>query len=227
MRYEVIHLNGFMYAVDKSIGLIHPDKDGYYQIEGQSKIWEYSKLKRGWYTLDDIPCTIVGTMRVYPVIATTNPSLNLPLLPAIEEDITKIATDYVMDNQWGHPVDDAGNFMYDEVKKAFIDGYKAAQAKKWSDEDVETMITDSIWIWNDKGCTIKEAIAEVLKKVQPKIKSVEIETENGAVCKVCNNQGLRHCAHPEECGESVDIQIPVTYQKDGKTYLKVKEVKYG
>lgn len=35
-----------------------------------------------------------------------------------------------------------------------------------------------------------------------------VEYEERGFCQTCNNQGVRHCAHPEECGASITITQP-------------------
>jgi hypothetical protein len=68
MKFELIYLNGFAYAVDKE-NQRPPCKDGAICFAHKTK-----------------PCDSCGRYQGWPIIATTDPSLNLPLLPAVEED---------------------------------------------------------------------------------------------------------------------------------------------
>lgn len=64
--------------------------------------------------------------------------LDLPLLPPFEEDnIEKLADNYAVDTQKVHPAD---SFI---AKQSYIEGYKAAQSKQFSLEDV---INYSNWL---------------------------------------------------------------------------------
>lgn len=69
-------------------------------------------------------------------IASSNPSLGLPLLPAVEEDLTPVF-EKCFKNSGIAP-------KYRELYEIGVeDGYKAASTKKWSDED---MFEYSNWV---------------------------------------------------------------------------------
>ena len=108
-------------------------------------------------------------------------------------------------------------YSYDE---GFKEGYKAASAKKWSDEDIEKAIQFGIDITckhttSTHGTNfdkVEDDKNNYIVSLQPKIKSIEIEMTQGAYdfldCPV------------------IGEERPMTYEKDGKTFLKVKSVTY-
>jgi hypothetical protein len=92
-RYELIHLNGQMYMVDKGKPILHDFTDGWYVIEGNEiwpiKLWKWSDNVGNFETKDGAPCQYSGST-FFKVVATTDPSLGLPLLPDIEEDVASM-----------------------------------------------------------------------------------------------------------------------------------------
>lgn len=118
--YDIVHYNGFMYAVDKEAIITNGWKGIAYKTDVKRQIFEHFYTTNTWY--DDARM----------VVASNDPSLNLPLLPSIEEDIEKLATNYWKnfknEMSW---VDDLN-----DITQAFKEGYKAASAKKYTEEDI-------------------------------------------------------------------------------------------
>lgn len=110
MKYEIIHLNGFMYAV--------PDSVKEYVERTKHNILSSEAMKG-------------------QIVATNDPSLNLPLLPAMEEDVEKLALSFYPEikhlNQASH------TDIEKQIGKriGFTEGYKAAKAKQFTEEDMK------------------------------------------------------------------------------------------
>jgi hypothetical protein len=112
-KYDIIHLNNFMYMVDKAIAKWEKP------ILGNKQLAYHGK----------------ETVRYANIIASNDLSLNLPLLPNIEEDIEQFAKDRATklfpigkdDANWRGCVED------------FLMGYKAASKKKYTEEDMRNV----------------------------------------------------------------------------------------
>lgn len=116
MKYNIISLNGFMYAVDKEA---RPKKDQWV-FETHNPIVESVCQTLRDYTDQDNTTDKV-------IIFSNDPSLNLPLLPAVEEDVQQL-----VDNKFkGTAGKEVGI-----AKAAFIQGYKAASSKQYTEADV-------------------------------------------------------------------------------------------
>lgn len=127
---------------------------------------------------------------VYEIIAVSN--LNLPDTPSIEieEDINDLAYQYYTSSQ------------YHDITSSYhwLNGYKAASAKKYTEEDLRKAIRQGEI---NEGCTAaRKTDEEFIQSLQPKPVSVEIDMYNGNTGDFCE------------------------YWKDGKTFLKVKKVNY-
>jgi len=157
-----------------------------------------------------------------------SPSLSLPNIPYIEEveeSIESLAHKVMMNYLTNGNPD--GDFKHstigaDDNKNWWIAGYKAAQSKGgYSEADLRKAYeagihfneesnesfgpTESKWKWD----TFIESIN------QPK-ENIEIITK----CSMCSMID----GHKMSCKtESLRNQTPVTYKKDGKTFLKVKQ----
>jgi hypothetical protein len=90
-------------------------------------------------------------------------------------------------------------FSLRDVEKAFEAGFDRGVAFKRFDENPEEI---PVSILNEY---------DFIKSLQEPIEvKVELEMEEYGVCKPCNNQGVYHCAHPEECGSAKILQRPKT-----------------
>ena len=162
----------------------------------------------------------------YLHIVAQSPNLSIPNIPYVEleEENVEDKAYLVMMNYLtdGNP---EGDFKHstigaDDNKNWWIAGYKAASAKKWSDEDIEKAIQFGIDI-TCKHTTpthgtnfdkVEDDKNNYIVSLQPKIKSIEIEMTQGAYdfldCPV------------------IGEERPMTYEKDGKIFLKVKKINY-
>jgi len=128
----------------------------------------------------------------------------------VEEDVETIAHKYC-------------NY-YDAAKvEGFIAGYKAAQPKKYTEDDLRKAIRMMQKKVKAKGKFGEPwerypTEEEVVQSLQPKIESVEIET------KTVFDGDDEH----DEGGTLPSVvesyEQPITYQKDGRTYLKVNKI---
>ena len=155
-------------------------------------------------------------------IVAQSPDLLLRNIPYLEahyaEEEDSAAIDYVTKIMGEHNLSNS-------TGKMMIDCYKAASGKKWSDEDIMKAYY--------QGC--KDAVNSVtneldfitpesyLQSLQPKIKSIEIEMDT----EYYVNNEWKSVLLPSEWDDSNPTrQVPMTYQKNGKTFLKIKQINY-
>lgn len=144
--FDIIHLNNEMYMI---------------------LIFDYLKKGDSYIAVDRT--TVIKSCEKdgyagLRIIATTNKSLGLPLLPAIQENIQDLAHKHTKDllltsegrtqRWWG-----------------FIFGYEAAKAKKYTEEDIMTFYKYV------KTHTFQEAMNHLNKSTNPLPKQVEVEME--------------------------------------------------
>lgn len=97
-------------------------------------------------------------------------------------------------------------------REAFIEGYKAAQAKQFTEEDLIKAI-NRVYNYVDGDGWSREYITEqVFKELRPKVDSIEIEMTEGT-------DDFLGCP-------VVGEERPMTYQKDGKIFLKIKSIQH-
>ena len=118
----------------------------------------------------------------------------------------------------------------------WIAGYKAASAKKWDDEHMRKMFNAGMergyWMYGGEseyhdGDPVLEQNAPnfdtYFNHLQPKIKSIEIEMDT----EYYVNNEWKSVLLPSEWDDSNPTrQVPMTYQKNGKTFLKIKQINY-
>ena len=202
MKYELIHLNGFMYAVDDI-----PDKPyiGPYII-----CWPSSKKE-----LFNSHNAIAYSRRniSYMVIASNDPSLGLPLLPAVEEDVERLA--YKSANkllsEFIHPKD------VKKISQLWIDGYKAASAKQFTEEDMRKAIELSREDYVKDVIDIRHPI-EIIQSLKPKPIAVELEMTRKCALNKSDCFGFQEML--PDCGCQ---WIPAV---DENNYVKVKQWYY-
>ena len=170
MKYNIVHLNGFMYAVDKTT-IKPPLNTWIYQID---------------IPLDKRPImrNVNGLHDAWRVVATNDPSLGLPLLPDVEENWFILAKEEweeskkVMEKMHQPTSQEQQAFFF----SGFSFGYKAAKAKQFTEDDMRNAhMTGSIsslnWIKNG----IEEEYNHVVKaenyiqSLKPKPIAVELE----------------------------------------------------
>lgn len=120
----------------------------------------------------------------YLIIATTDPSLGLPLLPVVEEDVEELAKKAQHDFTWGKSKAFDLGFSYSGMMSngylhGWKDGYKATSAKKYTEEDLRKafLAGESVEFWRQKGGKEYPSIERYIQSLNPKPIQVEIETE--------------------------------------------------
>lgn len=153
-------------------------------------------------------------------IIAQSPNLSLPNIPyiEIEEDVNDLAYQYYTSSQYH----DIGSGYH------WSNGYKAASAKKYTEENLRKalqVLSDSSYIQESSehytmdSVRFSKTFDEIIQSLQPKPVSVEIEMRKGCgiIIKPCD------CSEMDmDCQYLIDK--PITYIKDGKTFLKVKKV---
>jgi hypothetical protein len=197
-------------------GWLYVDKEA--TIQQGDLYLEHTQIKPDRFEL--YKCNhFISIENSFKVVAQRNLSLpNIPYIEEVEEDVNigKLAELHTLK-------------MLDEYKSSnsnsFIEGYKAAQYKGgYSESDMEKAIQFGIDITAkhttptygtnfDKVEDDKNTYIQSLN--QPK-ENIEIITK----CSMCSMID----GHKLSCiTESLRNQTPVTYRKDGKTFLKVKQ----
>jgi len=158
------------------------------------------------------------------IIAQTS-NLNIEGIPVVEveEGVEKLSNNHFKD-YWKK--EDGTEMKGDEISaeqmagylcevSAFIAGYKAAQPKKYTEDDLRKAIAEARM--SGQGLS-KLTDNEIIKSLQPKIESVEVETTQENLGEVFNGRSS-HIMWG-------DIK-PITYQKDGRTFLRVTKINYS
>lgn len=195
MKYDIIHLNGFMYAVDKKKD---PNNDEIGMFEDENECW----LQEWWNHVKWSPNT-------YKIVATNDPSLGLPLLPAVEEDelslyiefeeaALEVSKSILQDSNVFYPQspftpEQKSELRLQRLKDIGIwqkvTGYKAAKAKQFTEEFLEKIrdLVDELPVdWTGTGDP-KQGIKDELdwrkrwnshiESLKPKPVAVELEME--------------------------------------------------
>lgn len=154
--FDIIHLNGFLYMVDKE------DSN---KREGNQFLCldqpDYPQFHKDYGMADDC-CWIV--------LASNDPSLSeLPKLPPIEEDVDSISEKIL------------GKGLTGTIYESYwLAGYKAASKKKYTEEDIHKLfinMLDSLVKEPTVRYTWKTA-KEFLKSLNPLPKQVEVEMDS-------------------------------------------------
>lgn len=152
-------------------------------------------------------CTVFDYSKDCFKVVAQSTNLSLPNIPYVEiEEIKSPYTEFPVPNQY------------------WLEGYKAASAKKYTEEDMKKLYIGTV---QNVGTSIKQCDMptweQVLQSLQPKVVSIEIETKQ---LFFTNGNSLEGIIASEGLQDTF-IESPVTYNKDGKTFLKVKSIEYG
>lgn len=170
-QYDIIHLpDGFMYGIDEKL-----PNEGEVALWFKEKIWKtFQKTKNGFYIQS-------GTSQFRPIkefqtiVFTNNPSLGLPLLP----DIIDIGVEALLKGQKVYPMGDVNNEL---ALGGYIRGYKAASAKKYTEEDmynVAKLCALASGNANNYSETMTEQrVKSFIQSLSPKPIAVEVEMED-------------------------------------------------
>jgi hypothetical protein len=134
--------------------------------------------------------------KVYHKIIAQTPNLNLEGIPFIELEEDIICP-------------------YPEHTQNAIDwhnGYTSAQPKQFTLEQMKEAIEMARKFWKTETAVNQFTYEQIIQQLQPKIESVEVE--------------WLHKDEPHLNGKSTITDRPITYQKDGRTYLKVNKINY-
>jgi hypothetical protein len=162
-------------------------------------------------------------------IIAQSPELSIPDIPYVEleEDVEQLAKQEFNHNCEGDTqciwcIEDR------KLQNSFIKGYKAAQAKKYSEKHLlgflnyynSTALLSANSTGENHGLSKQEILEKYIQSLKPKIESIELEMRD---CEItCNNSDckIKGCINP------IHGDIAVTYQKDGRIFLKVKSIQY-
>lgn len=181
--YDLVHLNNQMYMVDKEAEkqgyVIYADNQIYY-LYG-SGIWTKSRFEEGAKLLHTFSNDIAYTK----IIATTDSSLNLSLLPQIEKSIHD------------QMLDEYPDFIYLSSEKfnEALTNYTAAKAKKYTKEDMFAFGT----MCGIEKLRTSDQVKEALKLFNPLPKQVEVFIEKhniGGGFGLAHNQPLQSIEKP-------------------------------
>ncbi len=180
MRYDIIHINGFMYAVDREVLVL---KNNYFILKAGEKMIlreEEKEIDNHVYHKN-----FFGSMFIGKVIYTNDPSLGLPLLPEIEN------VDFTGFNEsWNEVISHVDTTLFDKksmdiftksIKSVWENGFKAAKAKKFTEEDVRNAYRNG---FHRGGSSFPEDYFtenEQIDYLTPKPVAVELEIENNIV----------------------------------------------
>ena len=205
-----------LYAIDYNGGQIWVDQ-GRIAIKGEKFYFLGTVIDR-----NDDNAKAVQTKDCHPIIAQSL-NLFLPNIPYVEidEDIEQIAL--AVNRSRKFP---ARGGLEDE----FVEGYKAASAKKYTENDLRKAFGAGVKLGNEE---VQEVIGrinqftalgedEYIQSLNPKPVSIEVE----ATIEWWDNN-LNSWVGAEDDDTHHSRVVPVTYTKDGKTFLKVLKVNYA
>jgi hypothetical protein len=146
------------------------------------------------------------------------PKLDLPLLPEIvvEEDVEKLAEEYVIDESY-LPV------YKEECKRAYINGHKSA-TKVYSEDDLRKAIKKALYYWTKNANTELQAVNDIIKSLkQPKTPLCFVpEMETSRIpygydgWKTIEDEGLKTIE--DDGWKTIETGLKTT-TINGKTYL--------
>ena len=140
-------------------------------------------------------------------------NLSLPNIPyvEVEEDVEQLL------------INDYKKVVGEELNKYEFKIIKwlAASAKKWSDEDMKNAYLEACGYHTNDDDSGYKSYEEFEASLQQKIKSIEIEMNT----EYYVNKEWKSILLPSEWDNNNPTrQVPITYQKDGKTFLKSKSI---
>ena len=121
-----------------------------------------------------------------------------------------------MEEDWNELYQQHGIALQDDrAKLLFRKGYKAAQSKGgYSEADLRKAFQEGVLLPNSQISKMDEVFGQVIQSLnQPK--EIEIEMDYDPIY---GKRGAWTFGDYE-----LTTKVPVTYQKDGKTFLKVKQ----
>lgn len=179
-KYDIISLNGFMYAVDKEAEC-PKDSIAIFPDTRNSKITNYNPpIKCKWNYAAN------GCYNLL-VVASNDPSLGLPLLPAVGNqifilnDLKKLAEDSFSKAQEEFPI--IPNVDVRPFKLGFVKGYKAASSKQYTETQLLSFINNEDNHTEGElgnSCIDVNTLKNYLQSLKPTIIAVEVEMKEYA-----------------------------------------------
>lgn len=165
--FDIIPLNNYLYMVDKEAEI--PQYSWFYASDRNSihdNRWKtYSD---GNHLKKDFPF-------YWLILASNDPALkDLPLLPPIKEDISEIIQKAKEKYPYQTNTTEEDKGLILGLRLAYIDGYKAAKAKKYSEEDMWWAYTRGFQASEEKKKPLTD-FREVIQSFNPVPIQVEVE----------------------------------------------------
>ena len=149
--YDIIHINNHMYMVDKDTDITRGNRVYNHITNDPDQVFLEGSKAHHW-----------------KLIASTDPSFNLPLLPAIEEDILGLLKKEFPD------YDNLPQGVKFDLKNGFVKGYKAASSKN---DKLIKLLKCCLEVEQIKGKILEGMIKDKLKALNPLPIKVEVEME--------------------------------------------------
>lgn len=125
--FDLIHLDRFMYTVDKE------DKSFSVRDRGLYKKWKVGIVTDSNEDILEFEGELIDEYDLWKIIATSNPELALPLLPDVEEStIMQLANEYA----FCYPGEQLSE-EFDIRATSYFQGARAAASKKYTERDME------------------------------------------------------------------------------------------
>lgn len=212
MKLDKINYNGGEIWVDKEATL----NVGDYYINNEDKVLLYQGCLPTYHYLNSVKVVAQSI---------TNPSYidGVPFVEVGEDDeqiISKFSFQEIAYNN------DLTVRELNAYKNGVVFGYKAAQAKQFTEEDMRKAFqagqelgkNDALFHATDRISRHEYESTpdedDFINSLKPKVSSIEIEMEvklpNGLIPAIMTGNDVS------------SFLVPITYQKDGKTFLKVK-----
>lgn len=210
MKYNIIHLNGFMYAVDKAKRV--PNQDEWFYNLVTNTIHQLKEVPEGFLEISNRK---IGLWTI--LIASNDPSLNLPLLPTVEEISFKGFNEVWHRLIMSIPPLNRTNVIQftEEAKNIWKAGYKAAKAKQFTEEDLKDAMKVAMkQASSGSSFDDRDFINRHIQSLTPKPIAVEFKTET-----IC------YCGHTTtcDCGQEPDKPFVKTPKTDSTNHVIVKQ----
>jgi len=210
MNLKTIPYQSKLVFVDKLIGnLAYHTEGGIEDVDNKSAYRFIPKAK--------IICQEVG--------------LNLEGIPYVklEEDVEELADNFVKSQKPTYRSLERDGW----VATGFVAGYKAAQPKRFTEEQVRQAVAKAIdgvvenfdSDGDHYGVRSIYTVDEIIQSLKPKIESIEIETY---INKYTHKNCINKCgSYPSKClCEMESKEELITYQEDGNTFVKLIKINY-
>lgn len=201
MKYPIINLNGFLYAVDREVKL--GPNDQFLFIEGSPKIIATNDTSLGLPLLPAIEENIEAEFNKWE--------------ESLPKELRQVMSDFAMEHTY--PVRGA-------LRVAFTKSYKAAKAKQYSAEDMRKAYREGFgyrYYANTVGSKVNtpyKSEDEFIQSLTPKLIAVELEMNGGELKGFVQNKNnpIVQAFSPH--------REPYTIKVDEKGFVIVKQWYY-